>query len=109
MRAAAPPIALVLHLGLLLLARQHTGVDAAVESPAASSPAPGDDGLHVAHLIINSIFDSNTIPQNQEGKTVELIVYLYTGITGVGPGQVAGNSDNELLPVPSPLNRSLDH
>jgi hypothetical protein len=33
MRAAAPPIALVLHLGLLLLARQHTGVDAAVESP----------------------------------------------------------------------------
>ena len=49
MRAAAPPIALVLHLGLLLLARQHTGVDAAVESPAASSPAPGDDGLHVAH------------------------------------------------------------
>jgi hypothetical protein len=60
-------------------------------------------------MIVNSIFDSNTIPQNQEGKTVELIVYLYTGITGVGPGQVSGNNDNELLPVPSPLNRSLDH
>lgn len=50
-------------------------------------------------MVINSIFDSNAVPQNQEGKTVEIIVYLYTGITGTGLGQVAGNSDNELLPV----------
>ena len=60
-------------------------------------PPPGDDGYSL--MIINSIFDSNTIPQDQTGKTVELIVYLYTGYTGVGPGQVSGNGDDELLPV----------
>ena len=65
---------------------------------AIATKAVGANADGLTLMVLNSIFDSNSVDQDQRDAEVEIVIYLYTGSTGTGAGGTNGDM-NEYLPV----------